>query len=108
VRAPGRPAAALLAGLAAPVLDVAARPGVVEACASCLSSPYGDRTYNWAFLGLLLMPFLVAAGIAGVLLYHARGGARHWLHRVVHRSPGGRPVAPAAAQLAAHEETTTT
>jgi hypothetical protein len=42
-------------------------PRAAAACATCLSTPFGDRTYNWAFLGLLLMPFVVAAAIGGVL-----------------------------------------
>ncbi|MBI4247483.1 MAG: hypothetical protein HY728_03970 [Candidatus Rokubacteria bacterium] len=46
-------------------------PEAAWACASCISSAYGDRTYNWAFLGLVLTPFLVAAGIGGVLAYVA-------------------------------------
>ncbi|MBI3634951.1 MAG: hypothetical protein HY216_01875 [Candidatus Rokubacteria bacterium] len=36
------------------------------ACASCIWSPYGDRTFNWAFLALILMPFLVGGVIAAV------------------------------------------
>jgi hypothetical protein len=47
-------------------------PQVAAACPSCLSTPYGDRTFNWAFLGLILMPFVVAAAIGGVLLYRYR------------------------------------
>ena len=47
-------------------------PGVAAACPSCLSSAYGDRTFNWAFLGLILMPFVVAGAIGGVLLYTYR------------------------------------
>lgn len=44
-------------------------PDVAAACATCLATAYGDRTYNWAFLGLLLMPFLIAGTIGGILLY---------------------------------------
>ena len=36
-------------------------PAAALACASCVSSAFGDRTYNWAYLTLLLMPFLLAA-----------------------------------------------
>jgi len=38
---------------------------------------YGDRTFNWAFLGLILMPFVVGFGIAGVFAarYYAPFGA---------------------------------
>lgn len=44
-------------------------PAVALACPGCLSSAYGDRTFNWAFIGLLIMPFLLAAAIGGVLAY---------------------------------------
>jgi hypothetical protein len=42
-------------------------PAVAEACAACLSSPYGDRTYNWAYLGLMLMPLALVIAVGGVL-----------------------------------------
>lgn len=48
-------------------------PATAGACATCLSSPWGDRTFNWAFLGLLLMPFAVAAVIGGLLTYRYTG-----------------------------------
>jgi hypothetical protein len=59
-------------------LGLALLPDVALACASCLGSAWGDRTYNWAFLGLLLMPFVVAGGLGGVivLLLRRRRGAR--------------------------------
>lgn len=63
------------------------RPDVAAACATCLSTAYGDRTYNWAFLGLLLMPFVVGGAIGGILLYRygdLQGLFRSW--RLLHRS----------------------
>ncbi len=43
------------------------------ACASCLFSAYGDRTFNWAMLGLILMPFVVTGGFAaGFWVRYAR------------------------------------
>lgn len=52
-------------------------PRVALACTSCLWGAYGDRTFNWAFFGLIIMPFGVAAAIGGVLAYvHRRG--RRW------------------------------
>jgi hypothetical protein len=42
-------------------------PGLAEACATCISSAYGDRTFNLAYLVLVLTPLLVAAVIGGVL-----------------------------------------
>ncbi len=51
-------------------------PEAAAACPSCISAPYGDRTFNWAFWGLLLMPFAVACVIAGVLaIQHRRRSA---------------------------------
>ena len=59
-------------------------PRLAAACATCLSSPYGDRTYNWAFLGLLLMPFVTAAVIGGVLVlaHRRRSSADRWHHPI--------------------------
>ena len=53
-------------------------PRVASACATCVASAYGDRTFNWAFLGLILMPFVVGLGIAGVFAarYYAPQGWR--------------------------------
>jgi hypothetical protein len=47
-------------------------PSPAWACAACVASAYGDRTFNWAFLGLILMPFVVGLGIGGVLLSRHR------------------------------------
>lgn len=66
MRRPG-PVAPVLAALA-----LAAAFAVAEACATCIASAYGDRTYNPAFWGLLGMPFAVAAVIGGVLVYAHR------------------------------------
>jgi hypothetical protein len=57
------------------VLLLLLAPRAAHACASCLWSAYGDRTFNWAFLGLIIMPFVVAAVIGGALLHvHRRRG----------------------------------
>jgi hypothetical protein len=70
-------------------------PRAAWACATCVASAYGDRTFNWAFLGLIVMPFVVGLGIAAVfvLRYYAA-------HRRSHTSGG----ALAAAQPTPHEE----
>jgi hypothetical protein len=49
------------------VLALALLPSAVEACASCVSSAFGDRTYNWPYLVLILVPFAVAAVLGGVM-----------------------------------------
>ena len=71
-------------------------PRAAWACASCLSSAYGDRTFNWAFLGLILMPFVVGTGIAGVF------ATRYY--RPLGRFRSSSRAADGAAQLAPHEE----
>lgn len=43
-----------------------ALPDLALACATCISSPYGDRSYNLAYIGLILTPFAVGLVIAGV------------------------------------------
>lgn len=52
-------------GLLALALTLA--PGTAAACAVCLDSAFGDRGFNWAFVALMLTPFVVAAGLVGVL-----------------------------------------
>ena len=42
-------------------------PDIAAACATCVSSAFGDRTYNWAYLGLVLMPFALTA-VVGVII----------------------------------------
>lgn len=48
-------------------------PAPAAACAVCLTSAFGDRSFNWAFVLLMLMPFALAAGIGGVLLFLGGG-----------------------------------
>ena len=80
------------------VLPMLLVPGTAWACATCVASAYGDRTFNWAFLGLILMPFVVGLGIAGVFAsrYYA-------MHSHPRSGPSGSADA-GAAQLAPHEE----
>ena len=77
-------------------LTLLAAPVAAEACASCISSPFGDRTYNWPYLVLILVPFAVAAVIGGVMMRVT--GARFselrpWLARILHPAehPEARP-----------------
>jgi hypothetical protein len=46
-------------------------PEIAAACAACVSSAYGDRTYNWAYGGLLIAPFLLALVVGAVLAWNA-------------------------------------
>lgn len=47
------------------VLALALSPDAAAACAMCLDSAYGSRTFNWAFAGLMLTPFVLAGGLLG-------------------------------------------
>ena len=60
-------------------LALSLAPSSAWACASCISTPFGDQTYTWPYLGLILLPFgLIAAivGILGYLSWQARPGYR--------------------------------
>lgn len=63
LRAPRAGLAVLAAALAV--------PRVAAACPTCVSSGFGDRSYSWAYLGLILMPFVVATVIVAVLAWYA-------------------------------------
>jgi hypothetical protein len=67
------------------------------ACAVCIGSAFGDRSYTWPYLGLILMPFVVAAAVIGVLAWHFGWRPRHLvtrvaslLHRATPRDPSPR------------------
>ena len=54
--------------MTAPIaLVLALLPAAAEACATCVSTPYGDRTYNWPYVVLIVLPFVVATVIGGVI-----------------------------------------
>jgi hypothetical protein len=89
--------------LAAVVLAV---PRSAAACATCISSAFGDRSYTWPYLALILMPFLVAVVIVVVLAWHAGwrrervvAGFSAWTARLRHR--------PAQAALSPRTHTET-
>lgn len=87
---------AALAGLAGAVS--LGLPSLAAACSACLYGAYGDRTFNWAFVALIAMPFVVGAGIGGALLHrYGRLRAPLWSRR---------RATPGSDHLAAHEETT--
>jgi hypothetical protein len=44
-------------------------PRSAAACATCISSPFGDQTYAWPYLGLILLPFGLIVAIVGILGY---------------------------------------
>ena len=90
-------------------LVVVLAPRAAWACATCVASAYGDRTFNWAFLGLILMPFVVGLGIAGVFAARYYAPFPRWEARLPHfparRARPSRSAAAGAAQVAPHEET---
>jgi hypothetical protein len=48
-----------------------AAPRTAAACAMCISSAFGDRSYTWPYIGLILAPFIVGVAIAVVLAWYA-------------------------------------
>ena len=44
-------------------------PSTASACAMCLTSAYGDRSFNWAFVGFMLTPFVVLGALVGALAW---------------------------------------
>jgi hypothetical protein len=60
----------------------AALPTAASACTWCVSSAFGDRTFSWPYLGLLVAPFVIGSTIAAVL----------WLNRPANYK-GPRPSA---------------
>jgi hypothetical protein len=45
--------------------------GKALACAACVSSAYGDRSFNWGYLMLIATPFVVGVTVAAVLAWNA-------------------------------------
>jgi hypothetical protein len=83
---------------AALTLAGALAPRVAAACATCVSSAYGDRGFNWGYGGLLIAPFLVMLVIVGVLSWSA-GYRLRW------RRVAPRPLpATASGPIPANEE----
>ena len=46
-------------------------PAPALACATCISTPFGDQSSTWPYLGLILLPFGLIVAIAGILCYQA-------------------------------------
>jgi hypothetical protein len=44
-------------------------PDPVAACATCTSSAFGDLSFTWPHLTLLLLPLVVAGVVGGVIIY---------------------------------------
>ena len=50
------------------VLAAVLLPAVADACATCIASPFGDRTYNWPYLVLIAVPFALGTAIVTVFI----------------------------------------
>jgi len=87
--------AALVAGLALPER--------AAACAVCLGNAFGDRSYTWPYLGLILMPFIVGGAILGALAWQFGWRPRDAAARIL---PLLRRAAPADPSPRTHTETT--
>ena len=62
-------------------------PAVAEACPTCISSAFGDRTFGLAYLFLFLVPFALMAVIGGVFMRVTGVGfsdLRRGLARILH------------------------
>jgi hypothetical protein len=78
-------------------------PERAVACAVCISSAFGDRSYSWPYYGLLLMPFIVAGAVIGVLAWQFGWRPRRLATRM---SALLRRPAPGDPSPRTHTETT--
>jgi hypothetical protein len=67
-------------------------PDPAAACATCTSSAFGDLSFTWPHVALLLLPLVVAGGMGGVIAYCYR--------RVQPDSDGSRAPEPPGAEPA--------
>jgi hypothetical protein len=88
------------------VAAIAAAPHVAAACATCISSGYGDRSFTWAYVGLILMPFVVGVPIVVTLAWYAGWRPQHVVDRIVAWTARRGPR-PARAELSPRTHTET-
>ena len=77
-------------------LGVVLAPAAALACPTCVSSAFGDRTYNWAYLGLLVMPFVLTAVVGAIVAWSAGARLRPPAWRAASLFSGRAGKAPAA------------
>jgi hypothetical protein len=97
-------------GLAAAVvlaLGLVLVPAVALACPTCVSSAFGDRTYNWAYLGLLVMPFVVTAVVGAIIAWSAGVRPRRpaWLAASLFSGRAGKGPAGGTSRTPVKETT---
>ncbi len=82
-------------GLAVLAAAGVAWPRAAAACSWCVASAFGDRSFNWPYLSLIVVPFVVGAAIAVTLARSAGVDARALLGR-----PGvARPASGASESI---------
>ena len=82
---------------------LAVMPSRAWACAVCLGAAFGDRSYTWPYLGLILMPFVVAGAVIGALAWQLGWRPRRMAARL---SALIRHAAPSDPSPRTHTETT--
>jgi hypothetical protein len=83
-----------LAGASAATLVALLGPRSAAACTWCMASAFGDRSFTWPYLILLLAPFVVGTAIALVLVRSARFDPRAFAARLVGRAAVGDAPEP--------------
>lgn len=82
-------------------------PRVAAACPTCISSGAGQSSPGWPYFGLILMPFVIAAAIVAVLVWHAGWRRQDLVERLSAWSARLRQR-PARAALSPRTHTETT
>ena len=85
---------------------VAGAPRMVAACSTCISSGFGDRSFTWAYVGLILMPFAVGVPIVVTLAWYAGWRPRQLVDRFAAWTARRWPR-PARAELSPRTHTET-
>ncbi len=81
--------ARVLARASAATLLALVVPRPAAACTWCVASAFGDRSFNWPYLSLILAPFIVGAASVIVLARSARFDPRAFVTRLVARDAAG-------------------
>ena len=81
--------ARVLARASAATLLALVVPRPAAACTWCVASAFGDRSFNWPYLSLILARFIVGAAIVIVLARSARFDPRAFVTRLVARDAAG-------------------
>ena len=85
---------------------VTGAPRAASACATCISSGFGDRSFTWAYIGLILLPFAVGVPIVVTLAWYAGWRPQHVIDRITAWT-ARRWARPARAELSPRTHTET-